>query len=158
MLMLNSAQLSMLIDGGYLGSNSFNANALAFVGPEPLLLDIEVSGAGRLLTYVNLMPIGDVCFRFLWRSAMSKLGMAGATALSLAFAVATPALATRLRVGVGGSGPMRLGKVEFHNAQPSIGSLGPRGANAAYCRQRWPYYDPASGTYMGDDGIWRPCR
>ena len=27
----------------------------------------------------------------------------------------------------------------------------------AYCMQRYRSYDPASGTYMGNDGIRRPC-
>ena len=30
--------------------------------------------------------------------------------------------------------------------------------DASYCAQRWAYYDPASGKYMGDDGQWHPCR
>jgi hypothetical protein len=28
---------------------------------------------------------------------------------------------------------------------------------ASHCRQRWAYYDAASGKYMGDDGLWRLC-
>ena len=72
-----------------------------------------------------------------------KLIGIGATALSLALAVATPAFAVGLR-GVGG-------------AQASIGSV-VSSADASYCRQRWAYYDSASGKYMGDDGLWRPCR
>jgi hypothetical protein len=31
-------------------------------------------------------------------------------------------------------------------------------ANAsAYCAQRFRSYDPASGTYIGRDGVQRPC-
>jgi hypothetical protein len=38
----------------------------------------------------------------------------------------------------------------------SVGSV-VSSADASYCAQRWAYYDPASGKYMGDDGDWRPC-
>jgi hypothetical protein len=85
---------------------------------------------------------------------MSKLGIVGATALSLALAVATPAFAVGRR-GVGGA--MHVASGGFRGAQASIGSVGSSGAGASYCRQRWAYYDPASGKYMGDDGEWRPC-
>jgi len=79
---------------------------------------------------------------------MSKLGIVGTMALSLALAVATPAFA--------GGGAMQVGSGGFSGAQASIGSVVPSGA-AAHCAQRWAYYDPASGKYMGDDGEWRPC-
>ena len=82
---------------------------------------------------------------------MSKLGIAGAAALSLALAVATPAFAAGLR----GGGLMDVGG--FQGAQTSIGSFVPSEAAAAHCAQRWAYYDRASGKYMGDDGEWRPC-
>ena len=85
---------------------------------------------------------------------MSKLGMVGATALSLALAVATPAFAAGLR-NVGGA--MHVGDGGFRGAQASIGSVGTSAADASYCRQRWAYYDPATRKYMGDDGEWRPC-
>jgi hypothetical protein len=85
---------------------------------------------------------------------MSKLNIVRATALSLALAVAAPAFA----VGLGNvGGPMHLGNGGFRRAQASIGSVGPSAADVAHCRQRWAYYDPASGKYMGDDGEWRPC-
>jgi hypothetical protein len=48
---------------------------------------------------------------------------------------------------------MNVGSGEFRDA----GSVSASGADASYCRQRWAYYDPASGKYMGDDGEWRPC-
>ena len=80
---------------------------------------------------------------------MSKLGIIGATALSLALAVATPAFA----VGLGGGGAMHVDSGGFRDAQGSAVSR----ADASYCAQRWAYYDPASGKYMGDDGEWRPC-
>jgi hypothetical protein len=86
---------------------------------------------------------------------MSKLGIVGATALSLALAVTTPALAVGLHGGVSG-GAMHVGNNGLRSARASIGS-GVSSADAAYCRQRWAYYDPASGKYMGDNGTWRPC-
>jgi hypothetical protein len=86
---------------------------------------------------------------------MSKLGIVGATALSLALAVATPAFAMGLR-GVRGGGAMYVGSGGSRVAQTSAGSV-VSSADAAYCRQRWAYYDSTSGKYMDDDGQWRPC-
>jgi hypothetical protein len=83
---------------------------------------------------------------------MSKLGIVGATALSLALAAAAPAFA----VGLRGGGVMHVGSGGIHGAQASISSV-VSSADASYCAQRWAYYDPASGKYMGDDGEWRPC-
>jgi hypothetical protein len=83
---------------------------------------------------------------------MSKLGLVGATALSLVLAVATPAFAA----GVRGGGAMLVSGGGFHGTQatvaPEVSS-----ADASHCAQRWAYYDPESGKYMGDDGEWRPC-
>jgi len=81
---------------------------------------------------------------------MSKLGIVGATALSLALAVTSPALA------VGRHGGVRGGAMHVGNARASIGSVVSR-VDASYCVQRWAYYDPASGKSMDDDGEWRPC-
>ena len=86
---------------------------------------------------------------------MSKLGIVGATALSLALAVATPAFAVGLR-GVGGGSAMDVGSGGFRGAQASVGSV-VSSTDASYCAQRWAYYDRASGKYMGDDGEWRSC-
>ena len=85
---------------------------------------------------------------------MSKLGIVGATALSLALAVASPAFAGGR---VGGGGAMNVGSGGFRDAQANTGSASANDAAAPYCRQRWAYYDPASGKYMGDAGNWRPC-
>jgi hypothetical protein len=87
---------------------------------------------------------------------MSKLGIVGATALSLALAVAAPAFAVGLR-GVSGGGTMHFDSGGFRSAQASVGSVVSSGAEVSYCRQRWAYYDPASRKAMGDDGEWRPC-
>jgi hypothetical protein len=80
---------------------------------------------------------------------MSKLGIIGATALSLALAVATPAFA----VGLRGGGVMHVGSGGFRGAQASVVSR----TDASYCAQRWAYYNPASGKYMDDGGEWRSC-
>jgi hypothetical protein len=85
---------------------------------------------------------------------MSKLGIVGAAALSLALAVATPAFAVELH-GVRGGDLMDVGG--FGGARASTASFVPSEAAAAHCAQRWAYYDRASGKYMGDDGQWRPC-
>jgi BA14K-like protein len=81
---------------------------------------------------------------------MSKI--VGATALSLALAVATPAFAVGLR-GVRDGSVMDVGSGGFRGAQASAVSR----TDASYCAQRWAYYDPESGKYMGDDGEWRSC-
>ena len=85
---------------------------------------------------------------------MSKLGIVGAAALSLALAVATPAFAVELH-GVRGGDLIDVNG--FGGGQASTGTFVPSEAAAAHCAQRWAYYDRASGKYMGDDGQWRPC-
>ena len=80
-----------------------------------------------------------------------KLIGIGATALSLALAVATPAFAAGHR----GGGAMHVGSGGFRGDQAIVGTVVP--SAASYCAQRWAYYDAASGKYMGDDGEWRSC-
>jgi hypothetical protein len=41
--------------------------------------------------------------------------------------------------------------------QPMIGVGQPVGVDASYCAQRFRSYDPASGTYLGYDGLRHPC-
>ena len=48
-------------------------------------------------------------------------------------------------------------RAKGRGAQASVGSV-VSSTDASYCAQRWAYYDPASGKYMGDDGQWHPCR
>lgn len=36
-------------------------------------------------------------------------------------------------------------------------AAGPGGSAVAYCMQRFKSYDPASGTYLGYDGVRHPC-
>jgi hypothetical protein len=86
---------------------------------------------------------------------MSKSAIMGAVVLSFAFAVATPAFAARLHDQGRGS-TMRLGNVEFNDAQTSVGAPGSPSAQA-YCSQRWPYYDPTTGLYLQDDDEWHKC-
>ncbi len=37
------------------------------------------------------------------------------------------------------------------------GSMVSSGTDASYCAQRYHSYDPASGTYLGDDSLRHPC-
>ena len=62
----------------------------------------------------------------------------------------------RSRPGDGGYGrqAFELPPGGFRGAQAGVVSS----ADVSYCRQRWAYYDPASGKYLGDDGQWHPCR
>jgi hypothetical protein len=189
---------------------------------------------------LTLMLCSIIC---LWRSAMSKLGILAATALSLTLALAAPASAAGRGGGGGahfgggggahfGGGAMRMGggTAAFRGAQASMGPsrAGPvggaqfarggfrghdrrgfgagagfvaglaaggalgygypyygddyayddyydggypvdqpyvaspgyvvsGGADPAYCAQRYRSYDPASGTYLGYDGLRHPC-
>ena len=48
-------------------------------------------------------------------------------------------------------------RVKVRGVQASVGSV-VWSTDASHCAQRWAYYDPASGKYMGDDGQWRPCQ
>jgi hypothetical protein len=90
---------------------------------------------------------------------MLRLSIVGATALSLALAVGTPTFAVGLRGVHGhGGGAMHVGSGGLGGAQAKRRLPGIEDASALYCTQRWAYYDPASGKYMGDDGEWRPCR
>jgi hypothetical protein len=179
------------------------------------------------------------CFRAVMEKQMLKLGILGATALSLAIAVATPALAEgrggggRMHVGGGGGmhlggrgGGMQVAGGGFRSSQASVGAgrVGGRfaqggyrggygrgvgfgaglavgsalgyggyggyydpynysddyayndlgydgysgyngypgymvssGGDPSYCAQRYQSYDPASGTYLGYDGLRHPC-
>ena len=89
---------------------------------------------------------------------MSRLSIVGATALSLALAVGTPTLAVELRgVNGHGGGAMHVGSGGLGGAQAKPRLRGIEKVSA-HCAQRWTYYNPVSGKYMGDDGEWRPCR
>ena len=46
-----------------------------------------------------------------------------------------------------------------YNYRPGYNSYGysPGGGDVAYCMRRFRSYDPASGTYLGFDGIRHPC-
>ena len=50
-----------------------------------------------------------------------------------------------------------IGNGGLRGPQANVGSVLPGGADAAYCAQRWAYYDRASRESYGDDGRWRPC-
>jgi hypothetical protein len=41
--------------------------------------------------------------------------------------------------------------------QPAPVAQGPVAGDASYCAQRYRSYDPASGTYLGYDGMRHPC-
>jgi len=47
-------------------------------------------------------------------------------------------------------------RVKGRRAQASVGSV-VSSTNASYCAQRYRSYDPASGTYLGYDGLRHPC-
>jgi BA14K-like protein len=90
---------------------------------------------------------------------MSRLSIVGATALLLALAVGTPTFAVELRgVDGHGGGAMHFGSGGLAGAQAKHRLRGIEEASARHCAERWAYYNPVSGKYMGDDGEWHPCR
>jgi len=44
-----------------------------------------------------------------------------------------------------------------YDAEPAVGVAVTSGADPAYCAQRYRSYDPASGTFLGYDGMRHPC-
>lgn len=49
------------------------------------------------------------------------------------------------------------GALAQSQAQAAPTYVAPGGSAAAYCAQRFKSYDPASGTYLGYDGLRHPC-
>jgi hypothetical protein len=129
--MSKSILLSATVAAGFMRSDHIRLT----LADQPPALGRQCPGSRRTARVVRTL------------AAMSKLGIVGATALSLASAVATPAFAVGLR-GVHGGSATHVGIGGFRGAQTSVDP---------YCAQRWAYYDPASGKYMDDEGEWRPC-
>ena len=75
----------------------------------------------------------------------------GAGAGLAAGAIIGGALASRPYYGYG-PGYYYGGAPDYYAAVPA-----PSGNADAYCSQRFKSYDPASGTYLGYDGIRHPC-
>ena len=76
----------------------------------------------------------------------------------LALAVGTPTLAVELRgVNGHGGGAMRVGSGGLGGVQAKRRLRGIDEASARYCAERYAYYNPVSGKYMGDDGEGHPC-
>lgn len=48
--------------------------------------------------------------------------------------------------------------VAFDQPQGPVAVEGAVGGDASYCAQRYRSYDPASGTYLGYDGLRHPCE
>ncbi|WP_114944193.1 BA14K family protein [Microvirga calopogonii] len=49
------------------------------------------------------------------------------------------------------------GAIAQSQAQAAPTYVAPGGSAAGYCAQRFKSYDPASGTYLGYDGLRHPC-
>ncbi len=45
----------------------------------------------------------------------------------------------------------------YDDGYPAAGYVVSGGMDPAYCAQRYRSYDPASGTYLGYDGLRHPC-
>jgi hypothetical protein len=45
----------------------------------------------------------------------------------------------------------------YYDDDPGYVESGPSSADVAYCSQRFKSYNPASGTYLGYDGLRHPC-
>jgi BA14K-like protein len=91
----------------------------------------------------------------------------GAAFAQVGMGAVTPPLGMTSPLGIGAGAPggipwvhggetlVRI-RVKGRGAQASVGSV-VSSTDASYCAQRWAYYDPASGKYLGDDGQWHPC-
>ncbi|HET9717995.1 MAG TPA: BA14K family protein [Pseudolabrys sp.] len=54
--------------------------------------------------------------------------------------------------------PRYYGSPGYYDYGPEVyASPGPDADAVAYCQQRFRSYDPASGTYLGYDGVRHPC-
>jgi hypothetical protein len=84
------------------------------------------------------------------RRMLAAIAAAGLGLLTTTAVVNAQSGPFRSRPGDGGYGRQAF---ELRGAQARVVSR----VDASYCRQRWAYYDPASGKYMDDDGEWRPC-
>jgi hypothetical protein len=45
----------------------------------------------------------------------------------------------------------------YYDDSVTVGVVPEGGDSVAYCQQRYRSYDPASGTYLGYDGLRHPC-
>src|ERR1700730_1006652 len=95
----------------------------------------------------------------IWRNAMSRLSIVGATAVLLALAVGTPTFAVELR-GVDGhrGGAMHFGSGGLGGGPAKHRLRGNEKPSPRYRGGRGAYYTPGSGKYMGDDGEWHASR
>jgi len=111
-----------------------------------------------------VMPsIETVQYRRVWRGGYYRhggvvgagLGLAGA-GIGLAGAIVGGAIVGATRPygydGYEGYGPGYAYAPGYVAVSPYAG-----GSEAAYCQQRFRSYDPASGTYLGFDGLRHPC-
>src|SRR5438477_638039 len=111
-----------------------------------------------------------------WSSTMTSLKILSTTA-ALALLVAAPS-ASFAQQGHRGGHAAGGGAVAANDAYAYYGGPGyydsyyddgyadegavaevpvPVGGDASYCAQRYRSYDPASGTYLGFDGLRHPC-
>ncbi|WP_244063277.1 BA14K family protein, partial [Bradyrhizobium sp. Ce-3] len=57
----------------------------------------------------------------------------------------------------GGYGPGYYDDSYGYYDEPSVAVEAVPGGDPSYCAQRYKSYDPASGTYLGYDGLRHPC-
>ncbi len=57
----------------------------------------------------------------------------------------------------GSSGYYAPGYYDDSYAEDGVVAVAPGGDDESYCVQRYRSYDPASGTYLGNDGLRHPC-
>ncbi|MEN3286087.1 MAG: hypothetical protein V7634_387, partial [Bradyrhizobium sp.] len=59
----------------------------------------------------------------------------------------------------GGYGPDYYSDNSYYEDDSApVAVVGGVGGDASYCAQRYRSYDPASGTYLGYDGLRHPCQ
>jgi hypothetical protein len=66
------------------------------------------------------------------------------------------AIASQYPYGYGYGGPAYYDDQYYDDGAVAV-APDTGGDDVAYCRQRFRSYDPASGTYLGNDGLRHPC-
>jgi hypothetical protein len=75
---------------------------------------------------------------------------------AVAGAVIGGAIASQYPYGYGYGGPAYYDDQYVDDGAVAVAPA-PGGDDVAYCVQRYRSYDPASGTYLGNDGLRHPC-
>ena len=94
--------------------------------------------------------IETVQYRRGWRGGYYRHGGFAGAGLGIAGAIVGGAI-------VGATQPYGYGYNSGYDYAPGYAAPYADGSQVDYCQQRFRSYDPASGTYLGFDGLRHPC-